>query len=83
MVEHHTAPEQRWGDANVVLDAAVLHDAGDRVAVELHLDPAGEPQAAAAGEGSGIEDAAKVLGRERRRHRRGVTSGGGLGGAIG
>ena len=79
MVEHNAAPEQRWGDTNVLLDAAVLHDGGDRVAFELHLDVAGEPEAASAGDRSSIEDATKVLRRERRRHRRALTSGGGLG----
>jgi hypothetical protein len=32
VVEHDTAPEQRWSDPNVLLDTAVLHDGGNRVA---------------------------------------------------
>jgi hypothetical protein len=81
MVEHHTAPEQRWSDTHILVDTPVLHDGGDRVGVELYLDLVGEPQTASAGDRSGIEDATKVLGRERRRHRRGLTSGGGRGGS--
>ena len=79
MVEHNTAPEQRWGDTNILLDAAVLHDGGDRVAFEMHLDLTGEPETASAGDRSSIEYATKVLGRERRRHRCSWTSGGKLG----
>ena len=78
MVEHHTAPERRWGDTHILVDTPVLHNGGDRVGVEPHLDLIGESQTASAGDRSGIEDATKVLGRERRRHRRALTSGGGL-----
>jgi hypothetical protein len=46
----------------------------------LHLDLAGEPQTASAGDRSSIEDATKVLGRVWRRHGRALTSGGELGG---
>ena len=76
VVEHHAAPEQRGGDAHGVGDGAILHDAGDRLAVELHLHAAGQPQATAAGEDARVEDSTEVLGRIRRRHRRGSASGG-------
>ena len=79
VVEHNTAPEQRWGDTSVLLDAAVLHDGGDRIAFEFHLDLAGEPETASAGDRSSVEDATKVLRRERRRHRRALTLRGGRG----
>ena len=74
MVEHHAASEQGRGDRDGVGEGLVLDGAGDGVGVQLDVYAAGEPQGAASGEGAGTEDAAEVLGRERRRHGRGVTS---------
>ncbi len=76
VVEHHAPAELGGGDTNGVGACAVLHSARDRTPLKLHIHATGQPQGAAARQGSRVEDAAEILGGVRRRHGCLMASGG-------
>ena len=68
MIEYHSPANPGGRQANLVLPDAVLHDTANGIAFELQGDPACQAQAAATGQHAAVENPAKILRRERRRH---------------
>ena len=69
VVEHHAAAHRGRHDPHCSGEIAVLYGAQDGIALQPHIHRAGQSEAPAARQRSGVENAAQVLRGIRRRHR--------------